>query len=73
MRTYDSRYAFVTCKHCGKVWQRLDFGCALHNLSCDKAQRFETIEPTAPSGLTADQRRAFDLAGGAASVLAVYQ
>lgn len=32
---YDPRYdEHVTCAQCGRRWQLLDWGCALHHLTC---------------------------------------
>jgi hypothetical protein len=36
MSNYDPRYAFVTCSKCGQKWQRIDYGCARHALTCSK-------------------------------------
>jgi len=30
----DHRYGFVKCLDCGTEWQRIDFGCAHHELLC---------------------------------------
>jgi hypothetical protein len=30
----DERYQYVTCTACGRQWQFIDFGCALHRLMC---------------------------------------
>ena len=32
--SYDPRYAFETCPKCGRDWQRIDWGCSRHQLTC---------------------------------------
>jgi hypothetical protein len=31
----NRRYEHVTCPQCGLQWQRIDWKCALHALTCD--------------------------------------
>jgi len=31
---YDLHYDYATCDKCGQQWQIIDWGCALHRLSC---------------------------------------
>ena len=37
----DIRYQRVRCSACGKIWQNIDFGCALHRLTCDAVESAE--------------------------------
>ena len=30
----DYRYEYETCSKCGQRWQHIDYGCALHQLTC---------------------------------------
>jgi hypothetical protein len=31
----DVRYETVICPNCQRAWQRIDFGCSLHVLTCE--------------------------------------
>jgi hypothetical protein len=35
----DLRYEQVTCSACGRTWQFIDLGCALHRLTCAAVDR----------------------------------
>jgi hypothetical protein len=39
MSNDDPRYDFATCMGCGKEWQNIDRGCALHVFFCDAAMK----------------------------------
>jgi hypothetical protein len=41
--TDDPRYDFSICSACGKEWQNIDFGCALHYFTCTKVETAERI------------------------------
>ena len=64
---YDPRYASVTCSTCHRLWQRIDYGGALHTLTCGYPLPAQ-VEPQPGRALTPEAWRAFDLAGGAARV-----
>lgn len=64
---YDPRYAYVTCSKCGQKWQRLDYGCARHALTCaDKGYGPlpPQVEPMPTTALTTEQWEQFDDANG---------
>ena len=56
---YDSRYAFVTCSKCQRRWQRIDYGCSLHVLTCGYPLPAQN-EPEPVRALTSDEWWRFD-------------
>lgn len=66
---YDCRYAFVTCAECGRKWQRLDWGSAHHNITCD-TRTARQVEPHPDRALTPDEWEAFDDANGVENMIA---
>jgi hypothetical protein len=47
----DRRYEYVTCQKCGKQWQRIDWNCSLHQVTCGE-QPQNGIDITKQGGLT---------------------
>lgn len=58
---YDPRYSYVTCSRCRQKFQRLDYGCARHQLTCGYPLP-QQVEPNPPRALTSDEWRDFDAA-----------
>lgn len=42
---HDPRYDFVRCSACGREWQNIDFGCAVHHLVCKEVSTAERHPP----------------------------
>ena len=55
----DVRYEYTTCIACGRSWQFIDFGCALHHLVCDKVDADDVR-----AAVLAARRAALAQAGG---------
>jgi formylmethanofuran dehydrogenase subunit E len=39
----DPRYEFVRCSACGEIWQRIDFRCEVHRMTCKGIDHAEQI------------------------------
>jgi len=63
---YDRRYAFVTCSKCHQKYQRIDYGCARHQVTCGYPLPAQ-IEPRPETALTSEEWQEFDLANGISS------
>lgn len=58
---YDSRYAYVHCSNCGQLYQRINYGCARHVLTCGYPLP-QQVEPQPAKALTCEEWEAFDAA-----------
>jgi hypothetical protein len=56
---YDHRYTYVTCSKCLNKWQRIDYGCAHHQLTCGYPLPAQ-LEPNPTRALTTEEWEQFD-------------
>jgi hypothetical protein len=46
------RYNYVKCKKCGRHFQRIDWNCALHQITCGTQPQQDAMPILAPKGDT---------------------
>jgi ribosomal protein L37E len=65
MNKYDPRYAHVTCRKCGRKYQRIDYSSALHIGTCGYPTP-EQVEPMPEKQLSLSDWQRFDSDNGIA-------